>query len=55
MASVRSIIALASHHGWTIFLLDVANAFLHGNLHEVYIRMLEGVPNLDNKENPCMG
>lgn len=34
MATVRSIIDLAASFGWTLYQLDVNNAFIHGDLHE---------------------
>lgn len=50
MATVRCIIALAASMKWTVYLLDVNNVFLHGDLHEeVYMKMPQGIPNPDNK------
>ena len=34
MTTVRSICALAAHHGWNVHQLDIKAAFLNGDLHE---------------------
>ena len=43
MVTVRCIIALAVSKGWTLYQMDVYNAFLQGDLdEEVYMKMPEG-------------
>jgi len=50
MITIRTIIALAVARKWFLYQLDVNNAFLYEDLHEeVYMKMLEGIPNPHNK------
>lgn len=43
MATVRVLIAIANHFGWSIFQMDVKTAFLNGNLTEtIYMTQPEG-------------
>ena len=50
MTTIRTIIALAATRKWSLYKLDVNNAFLHGDLpEEVYMKMPKGVPNPQKK------
>jgi len=43
MTTIRSICALAAHHGWNVHQLDIKTAFLNGDLHEeVYVTQPHG-------------
>lgn len=44
MTIIRSIIPVAIKKGWTMFELDLNNAFLHGNLDkEVYMKIPQAI------------
>ncbi len=42
MTTVRVIIAMATTEGWSLHQMDVKNAFLHGDLQEVYMEQPPG-------------
>lgn len=43
METIRLVIAVAAHHGWPIYQLDVKSAFLHGELNEdVFVEQPRG-------------
>lgn len=43
METIRLVIAVAAHHGWSIYQLDVKSAFLHGELTEdVFVEQPQG-------------
>ena len=44
MTTIRTIIALAAHRKWTLYQLDVNNAFVYGDLYEdVYMKPPDGL------------
>ncbi|GJU74442.1 ribonuclease H-like domain-containing protein [Tanacetum coccineum] len=50
ISTVRCLVSLAVNKGWTLFQLDVNNAFLYGDIDEdVYMSLPEGYFNKDDK------
>src|ERR1044072_8652927 len=44
MASVRTVLSIATSNGWALHKLDVKNAFLHGDLAEdIYMILPQGL------------
>lgn len=39
MNSIRVFISLAANYGWPLYQFNVKNAFLHGDLKEVYMTL----------------
>ena len=45
MATIKTVMALAAARNWTMYQLDISNAFLHGQLDEkVYMQMPKKFP-----------
>ena len=54
MTTVRSICALAAHHGWNVHQLDIKTAFLNGDLHEeVYVTQPRGFVQKGQENRVC--
>ncbi|GJV37167.1 ribonuclease H-like domain-containing protein [Tanacetum coccineum] len=54
MSTVRCVITLSVTNNWPLFLVDVNNAFLYGDLDEdIYMTIPKGFANKDNKNKVC--
>lgn len=52
--TLRSIVSLAGHHGWTIVHLDVKTAFLNGDIQEdIYVKPPPGFESLTHPHYAC--
>lgn len=52
--TLRSIVSLAGHQGWTIFHLDVKTAFLNGDIEEdVYVAPTPGFESPTHPTHAC--
>ena len=51
---VRSLVAIAAHHGWKIHQLDIRTAFLNGDLQEeVYVSQPSGFVMHGQEKKAC--
>jgi hypothetical protein len=54
MTTVRSICALAAHHGWNVHQFDIKTTFLNGDLHEeVYLFQPRGFVQKGHENYVC--
>ena len=54
MTTIRSMCALATHHGWNVHQLDIKTAFLNGDLHEeVYVTQPRGFVQKGQENKVC--
>ncbi len=54
MTTIRSMCALAAHHGWNVDQLDIKIAFLNGDLHEeVYVTQPRGFVQKGKEKKVC--
>lgn len=54
MTTVRVLLSVAINNGWSLFQMDVKNAFLHGDLEEeVFMKLPPGHPQSDNSNLVC--
>ena len=42
MTTLRTVLALVAHENMALVQMDMKTAFLHGDLHEIYMQQLEG-------------
>lgn len=52
MSSVRVLLSVAINKGWSIYQMDMKNAFLHGDLEE-YMKLPLGHPQSNEPDLVC--
>jgi hypothetical protein len=53
MNTIRVLLSLAANFNWTLKQFDVKNAFLHGDLEEVYMQLPPGFNGPQSSEKVC--
>lgn len=53
MNSIRILLSVAANKSWPLWKLDVKNAYLHGDFHEVYLMLLPRFVLLGSEGKVC--